>query len=97
MDEQSTGSQQIATALHTMNNSTMEVRTASAEMTEGNKLILHEIQKIQVAADQMDENMNYMNNESQKILEKAQNLSDINELMEGTIRDIAVRIEQFKV
>lgn len=97
MDEQSTGSQQIATALHTMNNSTMEVRTASAEMTEGNKLILHEIQKIQVAAEQMDENMNYMNNESQKILEKAQSLSDINEVMEVTIRDIATRIEQFKV
>lgn len=97
MDEQSTGSQQIATALHAMNNSTMEVRTASAEMTEGNKLILHEIQKIQVAADQMDQDMNYMNDESQKILAKAQSLADINELMEVTIRDIAVRIEQFKV
>lgn len=97
MDEQSTGSQQIATALHAMNNSTMEVRTASAEMTEGNKLILHEIQKIQVAAEQMDQDMNYMNDESQKIFSKAQSLADINELMEVTIRDIAVRIEQFKV
>ena len=97
MNEQSNGSQQIATALHTMNNSTMEVRTASAEMSEGNKLILQEIQKLQVAAEQMDENMNYMNNESQKIFEKAKSLSDINERMEATIKDISLRIEQFKV
>jgi methyl-accepting chemotaxis protein len=97
MDEQSNGSQQIASALHAMNNSTLEVRTASAEMTEGNKVILQEIQKLQVAAEQMDENLTFMNNESQKIFEKAKSLSDINERMETTIKDIAVRIEQFKV
>lgn len=66
-------------------------------MSEGNKLILQEIQKLQVAAEQMDENMNYMNNESQKIFEKAKSLSDINERMEATIHDISIRIEQFKV
>lgn len=97
MDEQSNGSQQIATALHTMNNSTLEVRTASAEMSEGNKLILQEIKKLQVATDQMDESMSYMKNESQKIFEKAKSLSDINERMEATIHDISLRIEQFKV
>ncbi len=90
-------SQKIATALHTMNNSTLEVRTASAEMSEGNKLILQEIKKLQVATDQMDESMSYMKNESQKIFEKAKSLSDINERMEATIHDISLRIEQFKV
>lgn len=97
MTEQSSGSQQIATALHTMNNSTIEVKKASTEMTTGNKLIFDEVQKLQVAVEQMDSSMSHMNNEAQKISGRGQILSEINERMEETIKDISVRIEQFKV
>lgn len=97
MTQQTDGSQQIATALHAMNNSTMEVRTASSEMTTGNKLILDEINKLQTASDRIDSSMSEMNIGAQKIFERGQILAGISEKMGGTIQDIAVRIEQFKI
>lgn len=80
-----------------MNNSAMEVRTASSEMTAGNQLILDEINKLQVTSEQMDSSMNDMNTEAQRILERGKTLSEISGRMGATIEDIAVRIEQFKV
>ena len=97
MEEQAAGSQQVATALHSMNNSTLEVRTASTEMTMGNRLILDEVKNLQVAADQMDSSMNDMNTEAQRIFERGQVLSEISKRMQDTIKDISIRIEQFKV
>ena len=64
-------------------------------MSEGNKLILQEIKKLQVATGQMDESMSYMKNESQKIFEKAKSLSDINERMEATIHESTTFCIQF--
>lgn len=66
-------------------------------MSVGHQLSNSTFEMLDSIAEQMDKNMNYMNNESQKILEKEQSLSDINEVMKVTIRDIATRIEQFKV
>ena len=80
-----------------MNNSTIEVKKASTEMTTGNKLIFDEVQKLQVAVEQMDSSMNSMNDEARKIFERGQILSEISERMEETIKDISVRIEQFIV
>lgn len=97
MEEQAAGSQQVATALRSMNNSTLEVRTASTEMAMGNRLILDEVKNLQVAADQMDSSMNNMNTEAQRIFERGQILSEISERMQTTIKDISIRIEQFKV
>ena len=66
-------------------------------MTTGNKLIFDEVQKLQVAVEQMDSSMNSMNDEARKIFERGQILSEISERMEETIKDISVRIEQFIV
>ena len=41
--------------------------------------------------------MNDMNTEAQKIFERGQVLSEISERMQNTIKDISIRIEQFKV
>ena len=47
MEEQTIGSQQIGEALHTMNDSTQEVKVALNEMSAGNKAILQEIKNLQ--------------------------------------------------
>ena len=50
MEEQTIGSQQIGEALHTMNDSTQEVKVALNEMSAGNKAI---IQKLKILRMQL--------------------------------------------
>ena len=50
-----------------MNNSTSEVRAASGEMTEGNKHILSEIQKLQNATDTMKDSIQEMHVGAERI------------------------------
>ena len=80
-----------------MNDSTFEVRTASAEMSEGNKTILEEVKNLQDATHRMQDSMNEMSIGARKINETGANLIDITNRIDGSITGIGTQIDKFKV
>jgi len=97
MEEQQIGSKQIIDALHSMNDSTSEVRAASKEMTEGNKHILSEIQNLQVATDTIKGSIQEMHTGAVRINSTGSALSEISGKMAENIRQIGSEIDLFKV
>ena len=97
MEEQNAGSKQITDALHNMNDSTGQVRTASSEMAEGNKMILKEVQLLQHATHEMTTGMNEMSIGAKKINETGSALNEISSKMNESIAEIGGQIGQFKV
>lgn len=59
----------VADALHNMNDSTVEVRNAAAEMSEGNKMILQEVSSLQNFTQAMQGSMDEMGIGARKINE----------------------------
>ena len=80
-----------------MNDSTSEVRAASGEMTEGNKHILSEIQKLQIATETMKESIQEMHSGAQRINETGAALSNMSGQMAENITKIGEEIDLFKV
>ena len=80
-----------------MNNSTVQVRNASEEMTEGNKAILEEVQRLQNATTSMKESMDEMVIGAKKINETGAQLEDISGKVKEQIAHIGNQIDQFKV
>jgi methyl-accepting chemotaxis protein len=80
-----------------MNDSTGEVRTASAEMSEGNKMILKEVQLLQDATVSMTQGMDEMSIGAKKINETGSALHGIAGKMNESIAEIGEQIDQFKV
>lgn len=80
-----------------MNDSTIEVRTASREMSEGNKAILEEVQHLQDATGNMKDSMSKMGDSARKINETGVALVEIATKMRDTISEIGGQIGQFKV
>ena len=97
MDEQNEGSKQIINALHTMTDSTSEVKTASNEMSVGNQAILAEVQNLQNATEIMQTSMEEMKIGAAKINETGAMLSEISSNMEKSILAIDDEINEFKV
>ena len=77
MEEQTIGSKQISDALHTMNDSTIEVKTASKEMAEGNKVILEEVRVLQDTTGEMKSSMEEMSGGALKVNGTEQSLERI--------------------
>lgn len=94
---QQIGSKQITDTLMDMNGSTSEVKVAAAEMTEGNKLILKEVQLLQAATMSMQQSINNMTDETDRISESGSTLSEISMKVTESINQIEGEINQFKV
>ncbi len=97
MKEQDAGSSQIIEMLRRMTDSTSEVRAAGAEMREGNKMILSEMQSLQNASTAMLQSMDEMSTGAQKISETGTTLGDISSQVQTTISEIGTQVDLFRV
>ena len=80
-----------------MNNSTVEVRTSSEEMSEGNKAILDEVKSLQEATDAIKTSVTEMADGARQIKDNGNTLGDISEAMGQSIELIGSQIDLFKV
>ncbi len=80
-----------------MNDSTIEVKTASVEMSQGNKAILEEVQNLQNATGIMQTSVEEMTFGAKKIKETGLELREISDKMKSSIEDIGGQIDKFKV
>ena len=80
-----------------MNDSTVEVRNASSEMEEGNKLILDEVRHLQNATTVMNQSMEEMSIGARKINETGVTLNTISNKVKESIIQIGTQVDQFKV
>ena len=80
-----------------MNDSTSEVKNASLEMKEGNKLILSEVQQLQNVTISMKSSMDEMAVGAQKINETGAVLTEVSNRMKDSIIKIGKQIDEFKV
>ena len=80
-----------------MNDSTAEVRTASSEMSEGQKAILDEVKRLQDATASMNEKVLQMESGARKIHKTGSELDRIAKSTADTIERIGSQIDQFKV
>ena len=97
MQQQNEGSKQIMLALHSMNDSTAEVKSASAEMAAGNKAILAEVKNLQDSTATMSGNMHEMRISADRISSTGVELKQIAKEVEESIQNIGVQIDLFKV
>ena len=80
-----------------MNESTSEVRTASQEMSAGNKAILEEVKRLQDATMIMKDGVDEMKIGATKVSESGTTLTEISSKVKDSIEEIGGQIKQFKV
>jgi methyl-accepting chemotaxis protein len=80
-----------------MNDNTQEVKSASLEMQEGNKLILSEVHQLKDVTLSMKQSMDEMSEGAQKINETGAVLTEVSDRMRESIRKIGNQIDEFKV
>ena len=97
MEEQRSGSQQIISALHNMNDSTVDVKGAATKMNEGNKAILQEVGQLQRFTEAMKASIDEMESGAKKINETGSVLESISGRVRDSIDKIGQEIDQFKV
>ena len=96
MEEQNEGSKQITDALKTMNDSTEEVRSASVEMANGNRMILEEVHHLQSASVAMKDGMDEMSTGAKKINDTGANLAEMSRQITSAIEKIGSQIDLFR-
>lgn len=95
--EEQIGSKQIIDALQSMNDSTAEVKSASAKMSEGNSHILAEVKKLQATALTIKDSMDRMQESSAAADESRKMLSAISGDVTDSVKEIGGQIGLFKV
>ena len=80
-----------------MSDSTAEVKTASAEMSEGNKQILDEVRRLKDATGVMNDSVRLMSSSAIKIRETGSALDTISDKMKASIELIGNQIDNFQV
>ena len=80
-----------------MNLSTSDVKNASEEMTEGNKHILTEMEKLQSATEAIKESISGMHTGASRINRMGEALSAISGKVADNIQKIGSEIDLFKV
>ncbi len=80
-----------------MNNSTMEVKSASGEMTAGNRHILDQIEKLQTVTDKIKDSIEEMHIGAEGINQTGATLSTISGKVTENIKKIGSEINLFKV
>ena len=74
-----------------------EIKKASDEMQEGNKLILSEVQQLQDVTTNMKSSMDEMAIGAQKINETGAVLTEVSDRVKDSIIKIGNQIDEFKV
>ncbi len=97
MEESVTGSRQITDALKMMNDGTVSVRTSSANMTQENKAILEEVERLQTATDAIHSSIKEMSSGTQLIENNGKTLANISSSMRESIKKIGSQIDLFKI
>ena len=97
MEEQTLGSAQIRDALHSMQDSTIEVRDAVCSITEKSGRILEDVKVLQNAMELIKESMNEMVEGTKTINTTTCTLADVSGKMKVNIGEIAGQVNQFNV
>ncbi len=97
LEEQQEGSLQISEALKQMNDNTTEVRTASHEMSVGNKSILSEIEQLRSTTDVIKQSMGKISGSAEDIHASGDSLSEIADSVDSAIKQIGSQIDLFTV
>ncbi len=97
MTEQQSGSAQITGALRNLNESTAEVREASKDMSNGSRVIIDEVGNLQQETEKMRQSMSAMSHGASRIEQMGSSLTSISSVMEKSIDEIGVQVDQFSV
>ncbi|MEE1000127.1 MAG: methyl-accepting chemotaxis protein, partial [Treponemataceae bacterium] len=97
MDEQSAGSQQVLIALHTMSDSTTDVRDSASNMSTSAQTILDEVNNLKKVSAEIETSMIEMDNGAKRINETGEILIEISESMNQSISEIGEEVDLFKV
>ncbi len=97
MSEQKQGSSRIIKALHAMNDSSVEVNSASKEMSNGNHSILEQVSRLKRSSTKMQDFINSMDEKAAQIDKSSSELIDISSKVSETITQIGSQIDQFEV
>lgn len=97
MEEHQIGSKQIIDALQSMNDSTAEVKSSSAKMSEDNRHILAKVKKLQSTALTIKDSMDRMQENSTAADESRKMFSAISGDITDSVKKIGGKIGLFKV
>ncbi len=97
MTDQESGSFQVTQALENMNQSTKQVQNASKEMNGKSITIMNEMQTLQDETSSMKQGMSTVSSGAEKITETGKTLSNISSVMEKSIEEIGMQVDQFEV
>lgn len=97
MEEQEIGSQQIGDSLKNMNDSTLEVQSASKEMLEGNKLILNEVNQLRESSKDIRLSMNQITDSTNEMKQTGAKLDEIAQTVTDTVANIGQQVDLFTV
>ena len=97
MTEQREGSAQITGVLKNLNECTSQVKKASAEMSDESHSIVHEIGLLKDKTESIRQRMDEMSVGADRIGKTGNILSEISGVMEKSISEIGVHVDQFKV
>ena len=97
MEEHQIGSKQIIDALQSMNDSTAEVKSSSAKMSEDNRHILAKVKKLQSTALTIKDSIDRMQENSTAADESRKMFSAISGDITDSVKEIGGKIGLFKV
>ncbi len=97
MEEQKIGSEQIVESLKVMNDNTLEVKTASKEMSEGNKMILIEVHHLQDTTLLIKDSMEEISNGAKEMDKNKDDLAEVSNSITKSTKQIGEEILLFMV
>lgn len=95
MDEQQEGSKQIDESLHSMNDSTLEVRDATTEMNKESQTIIDEIIGLRENSSQMTQKVSEITRSANNIKRTGDELSEIVDSVNDAMEKIGEHVRQF--
>ena len=96
MTEQQQGSTQILDALHNMNDSTLQVQSASQEMSNDSRVIIQEVSTLQNETQVMGQSMGVMGQSADKMQEAGLTLAGVSKAVEASIEEMSRQIDMFE-
>lgn len=96
MNEQSSGSQQIIEALHSMADATAEVKNASAKMATANAEIQNEVHELISETSSTKDSLSQASDTTKEVLDIKDSLVTVSEKTASAVEGIARKIDGFK-
>ena len=97
MQAQDSDSKKIDSALAVLNDSTIEVKSASSRMKKSSELISSEARNLQASTSEMKTGMEQMNEGTRKINEMEKSLNQLTIAMNNSIDEINSQVDMFKI